>query len=252
MPCRWPGHNREPEAILAPLRAVLPRLRPPVRGLGPFSRSREASKSPFSSATLSKDPVATIRPALAGCFRTSERDTMAHETPGQGRGHNKTTAEISALAWRAARLPRRPAGARPSPPARPAGPRAMVASHAPCARTGRLPVSIFLPDCSLPLSAAAKVKPPPTSASSTPSATIASISSAARGTRDNAGFSRVLAFSRLHRRRRRAIRQPRPSVLSYDPAGRSAASGGQSHEPGTRQLTDHADIPVASSKERDS
>jgi hypothetical protein len=38
---------------------------------------------------------------------------------------------------------------------------------------------------------------------------------------------------------------------SHDPEGRFASSRGQSHEPGTHQLIDYADIPVASSKERD-
>jgi CHAT domain len=38
---------------------------------------------------------------------------------------------------------------------------------------------------------------------------------------------------------------------SHDPEGRFASSRRQSHEPGTRQLIDLADIPVTSSKERD-
>jgi hypothetical protein len=38
---------------------------------------------------------------------------------------------------------------------------------------------------------------------------------------------------------------------SHDPEGRIASSRGQSHEPGTGQLIDQTDIPVASSKERD-
>jgi hypothetical protein len=38
---------------------------------------------------------------------------------------------------------------------------------------------------------------------------------------------------------------------SHDPEGRFASSRRQSHEPGTGQLIDYANIPVASSKERD-
>ena len=47
--------------------------------------------------------------------------------------------------------------------------------------------------------------------------------------------------------RRRSILQ----AEQHDPAGRSAASRVQPHQPGTGQLTDYVDIPVAASKERD-
>ena len=61
---------------------------------------------------------------------------MAHATPGQGRGGGKTAAEISALAWRAARLPRPPVRQSASRPLRPggrAGKRAAAVNHARCA-----------------------------------------------------------------------------------------------------------------------
>jgi hypothetical protein len=64
--CRRPGHNREPAAIRAPFGRFHRGCGRKSAALGPFSRFRDASKSPFSSAPRSKYPVATIRVAPAG------------------------------------------------------------------------------------------------------------------------------------------------------------------------------------------